>query len=89
MTTLSKPQRKKSRRATAELLLWPLMSMPSKTLVSVPIVAERGVGGADRSTEREGKEIAISIETQKLGWYVGTPYLSCLLDWSYDWLVVD
>jgi hypothetical protein len=29
-----------------------------------------GVGGADRSTEKENKEINISIETQKLGWYV-------------------
>jgi hypothetical protein len=89
MTTSSKPQRKRSRRATAELLLWRLMSMPSKTLVSAPIVAERGVGGADGSTEKEGKEIAISIETQKLGWYVKAPYLPCLSGWSYDWLLVD
>jgi hypothetical protein len=52
-------------------------------------VAERGVGGADGSTEKEGKEIAISIETQKLGWYVKAPYLPCLSGWSYDWLLVD
>jgi hypothetical protein len=34
-----------------------------------------GVGGADRSTEKENKEIQISIETQKLGWYVKASYL--------------
>tara|TARA_R110002003_G_scaffold232_11_gene16811 strand:+ start:6250 stop:6351 length:102 start_codon:yes stop_codon:yes gene_type:complete len=27
-----------------------------------------GAGGADRRTEKEGKDISISVETQRLGW---------------------
>jgi hypothetical protein len=41
-----------------------------------------GVGGADRSTEKEGKEIQISIETQKLGWYVNLLFDAYLRDTS-------
>jgi hypothetical protein len=29
-----------------------------------------GARGADMTTEKENKKIEISIETQKLGWYV-------------------
>jgi hypothetical protein len=32
-------------------------------------------GGADMTTEKEGKKIEIAIETQKLNWYVNGAFL--------------
>jgi hypothetical protein len=50
------------------------MSTASKTWVSASCDDSpnegscAGAGGADRTTEKEGKKIDIAIETQKLNW---------------------
>jgi hypothetical protein len=53
--------------------------------LSVLIMAQmrgrmRGEGGADMTTEKEGKKIEIAIETQKLNWYVHVIFPRCRRD---------